>query len=332
MWYHNLTNHIYENDGFFSIDRGKIKIVNLAKTNKQILMWNDKILWGSSLGGRKFIMYSKVRMFEKIPVQLIDNFIGHSEFIRQNNDLVCKTVGRYTATINDKHWVIDVIFPESFDKKWSKTMRDEYISGTTGIHSNWKYDIQDSAMAEFAMSKIEQMPYKDRTIFRIIRRLMSEFSSENSPTALIEGRWDQNYKDGRTPNDWVSTSEVFREWNIDRKPIKYGQCWIFAECMTCVMRFLGIPASTIFAENSHINPSLNCGIDMLEDSEGIKSGGNTNMFLKLNNMETFLSATCKDDPWDKCTMYNGEDSIWNIHYWNEIYIPGNLHSCRNGIP
>lgn len=332
MWYINCKNHIYSD--LKQIANKEIKIIKLEHTNNYILYTEELNLWGKKLDNREFVRYDKIYIFNKIPNELIDNFKDHSEFVLFKDNFVCKTVGRYVSFIDEKKWILDVVFYEKYDKIWSNELRNEYLHGVNGVHLGWKYDINDATMTDFVMNRIEELPYSERTLHNIIRYLMINFSSENDENALIYGKWDNKYSDGIAPSTWKSTSHVFRHWGINKKPIKYGQCWVFAECITCALRFLSIPSRTIYAENSHINNSLNSCIDLSEYDLNIKSEEDNNFFLKIDNMSTFLSINEENlnineneqnktdyrEEVNRCTLYNSEDSFWNIHYWNEIYI------------
>ena len=164
-------------------------------------------------------------------------------------------------------------------------------------------------------------------------------SSLNSSEALMEAKWDHGYNDGVNPTVWLSPSEIFKAWSINRKPVKYTQCWAFAECLTCIMRFLGIPCRTVYGDNTHINTSLNYNIDMCDDFNN-KDDSVSQKFLMIDDMNNFLNGfeiggmggiggiggmgeTYKNDSFLNCNIYDGDDSLWNHHFWNEIYISHN---------
>lgn len=319
MWLSHSNNHIFENVRNLSYDKSKIKITRVERTNRYVLYWTNPQLWGKSFAGREFVLYVKLKLFEQLPDFLIDHFLDNPLFVQDGRKVRCKTIGRYDVVCGGKKCILDVVFPDS---DYTGT---EYLTGTKGVCSGWSYDITDASMKEFVMEKIGELHPCDRTFIHIIRHLMSSFSSENSETALIEGKWGGIYRGGKDPVEWTHTGEIFKEWSLTKRPVKYGQCWIFSECLTCVMRFLNVPARTIYAENSHINPSLTSSIDFFEELPLTKSDStkNSNLFRKIPNMQSFLSLDNKSEPWEKCSFYDCDDSVWNIHYWNEFYIPEN---------
>lgn len=324
MWYHGLTNHIYDSSITPAVTRSSIIINRLDKTDHYSLTWTDKHLWGEKFKGREFVMYSRIRVMDPIPEELVHKLNNHSEFMTHDNSLICKTVGRYVVSFDhhttSRKWVLDIIFPDSRDESWSLLDYQEYTNGTYAMYPLWKYPLKDDVMINFTMDAVESLDYRERNTLNIIRRLMTRFSSENSSSSLIEGRWDRRYKDGKSPTDWKNLLEIFHAWGSNHRPIKYGQCWIFAECLTCCLRFLGIPTRTTFLENSHINSSLSKYIDLLRD-ENKKSEEDDDFYCKLDNPLEFITNDTKDDPWEGATLYNTKDSWWNIHYCVETYIP-----------
>lgn len=320
MWYIGCKNHIYSDLKHTSNE--EIIISKLEHTSGYTLYTNDLKLWGTKLEEREFVRHNKIPVFSEVPKGLKDSLINNSEFITFNDKFICKTIGRYISIIDEKTWILDVVFNEEFDPNWTEIVKNEYLNGKIGMHLSWKYDMTDATMIDFVMNLIEKLPYNERIMYNIVRTIMCGFSSENCENGLIYGKWGGNYNGGCDPSTWTSTSHIFREWGKHKKPVRYGQCWIFAECMTCVMRFLNIPTRTIFAKNSHINTSLNYCIDFSEDQLSKSGDENGDFYRKIDNIMSFLECSKGDldDELKNCTVYNSNDSYWNIHYWNEIYI------------
>lgn len=305
------------------------------------ITWLNKKLWGKNIDGNDFVMYSKVREGEAIPKELKQCFSGVKYFEIVGNNIVCKYVGRYIGEIDGKKWVLDVIFK----KPKNLNVHDErnFLRETVGVYSNWIYDFLDTNMIDFVMEKIERIEPEERTIINVLRMLMCQFSSENSNSGLIEGKWGGSYSEGISPSEWKFPSEIFLKWKNTKKPVKYGQCWIFAECMTICLRFLGIPTKTIFATNSHINPALKGYVNFFENESFMKGVKNKEEAETKQNEKEYFFRTInpmklinhendetnetneKGDIFDDCKIYSTGDSMWNIHYWNEILI------TRDGI-
>lgn len=46
---------------------------------------------------------------------------------------------------------------------------------------------------------------------------------------VLEGRWYDDYKDGKTHGSWSSSVKILKQWNATgMQPVKYGQCWVFS--------------------------------------------------------------------------------------------------------
>ena len=47
---------------------------------------------------------------------------------------------------------------------------------------------------------------------------------------ILKGRWSKPYDDGTAPWEWTGSPKIIEEYmeNKGRKPVKYGQCWVFS--------------------------------------------------------------------------------------------------------
>lgn len=332
MLYELLHNEISQDFKNIDYDRTKMLITRRYGTSDYSIRWEDKSLWGKHFMGKEFVRYNMIRMFDELPEEMetiYDEILQNPSFEMKNGRVFSKDIGRYIFEMDGKKWVIDVIFPHCSNREWSENLYREYIQGVNGMRVSWRYDISEASMIEFVMEIINSIPIEERNFENVIRSIMGNFSSENSEKALIEGRWDGDYNDGKKPTEWEYTAEVFRMRKRTGTPIKYGQCWVFAECMTAVMRFLGIPARTVYAKNSHINISLNFAIDLHgyknNDKNSDKSYGRNNeeeLYKKIKNIGEYVSNDDKDDEKGLSDdLLIKRDSIWNFHYWTEIYVP-----------
>ncbi|CAI9556365.1 unnamed protein product [Staurois parvus] len=122
-----------------------------------------------------------------------------------------------------------------------------------------------------------------------VGRIISAMVNSNDDFGVLEGKWEKDFSDGVDPNSWNGSVEILWKWKNDNyKPVKYGQCWVFAAVMCTVLRCLGIPTRVITNFNSAHNTDGNMVIDMHYDTDG--------KFLEIS-----------------------DDSIWNFHVWNESW-------------
>ncbi len=325
MWYEGLENSISSEWKHETYDSLKILITKRYLSTDYTLRWLDLSLWGTSFMGKEFVRYSIIKIFERVPEELNEITSAlTSSFDRISSGVISKVIGRYTFELNSKKWILDVVFPRYSQDICDFNLMGENLVGTTGIRGIWKYDIFEASMSDFVMRIINEIPEDKRSFVLIIRNLMSKMSSVNSDKSLIEGCWGGDYRGGKSPSDWKSTYEIFRMRERTGNPIKYGQCWVYAECFTAMMKFLGIPSRTVFAINSHISLSSTFTVDMVyKQSESKSSSKNGNYFSLIKDIDSFISCDDKGDEDDFDSIFNSRDSMWNIHYWNEVFVPRN---------
>lgn len=68
---------------------------------------------------------------------------------------------------------------------------------------------------------------------------------------MLQGRWQGDCSDGKSPNYWISSVSILQCWYQNNcQPVKYGQCWVFAGvmCTGTVHAVLFVPI-TVLAYN-----------------------------------------------------------------------------------
>ncbi|XP_047453950.1 protein-glutamine gamma-glutamyltransferase 2-like [Mugil cephalus] len=116
-----------------------------------------------------------------------------------------------------------------------------------------------------------------------VSRVISAMINCNGDSGVLVGRWDGNYRDGICPSRWACSVSILQRWFQNRcRPVKYGQCWVFAAVMCTVMRFLGIPCRVVTNFQSAHDTNCNLTVDEYYSESGIQ-----------------------------------DDSIWNFHVWVE---------------
>lgn len=79
-----------------------------------------------------------------------------------------------------------------------------------------------------------------------IARAISAIVNSPDDDGVIEGNWSENFSGGTAPTKWIGSVEILQEYYKRRRPVKYGQCWIFAGTLTTsIMPFAFSNASTI---------------------------------------------------------------------------------------
>ncbi|KFZ57800.1 Protein-glutamine gamma-glutamyltransferase 6, partial [Antrostomus carolinensis] len=134
-----------------------------------------------------------------------------------------------------------------------------------------------------------------------VSRVISAMVNSNDEKGIVEGKWNGKYCSGTNPLQWSGSVTILRKWYRGRyRPVRYGQCWVFAGVMCTVLRSLGIPTRVITNFNSAHDRNINLSIDKYIDISG-----------KTLNLT--------------------EDSVWNFHVWNESwFIRRDLGSFYDG--
>ena len=126
-------------------------------------------------------------------------------------------------------------------------------------------------------------------------RAISKIVNSNDDNGVLVGRWDGNYKDGTGPSTWTGSVDILDQYLTTGVPVKYGQCWVFAGVVTTVCRALGLPSRVI------------TNLVSAHDSNGSLT---IDKYYDKNNKEL------EYDPNNPM----GEDSLWNYHVWNDVYM------------
>lgn len=241
-----------------------------------------------------------------------------------------KYIGRYTPS---EFEILDVIF--DCDQK------DELIAGEYGANK-WTYGINTSCVAELVMKYISFINNDNKKYkHKVIRYLAMCLDKKNfEKNALLEGRWNMNFENGFPPTHWLNSYEICFQRLHSNCPIKYAQCWVFAECLTSFCRFLGIRARSVYVNNSQIDISLNRGIDIFGNTFFDKSSSSENNMFLYFVKDNYISSTEKTNNINSRNLLQqnefaqkGEnelnslekyvrkgDSFWNFHVWTEIFI------------
>lgn len=233
---------------------------------------------------------------------------------------------------------------------------------------NWNYDFECSSVSKWIMEIVSKIPFEYRNNIEYVCTYISSNidSINNYNDALIEGRWKSTFSQGKEPDSWKRSHEIFKERAELKRPVKYGQCWVLADLLTGIFRFLGIPAKTVKIDNCIIDIYRSGGIDYIDHSDkiNIKSNDKIN-FRHIINEDSFEYCENKEldiDPLEKGCLFSYENDIetddkdfykigneemlkkknssWNFHVWTEVLLnnewcifdPSPLHCVDTFIP
>jgi transglutaminase 1 len=56
----------------------------------------------------------------------------------------------------------------------------------------------------------------------------------NSPddNGVVMGNWTDDFGGGISPTLWIGSMKILQQFYKTKKPVKYGQCWVFAGVLT----------------------------------------------------------------------------------------------------
>lgn len=66
---------------------------------------------------------------------------------------------------------------------------------------------------------------------RVTRALSAAVNSVDDD-GVVFGNWSDDYSGGIAPTKWGGSAEILQKYYKTKKPVKYGQCWVFAGVLT----------------------------------------------------------------------------------------------------
>lgn len=123
-----------------------------------------------------------------------------------------------------------------------------------------------------------------------VARHVSAVVNAPNDEGVVVGNWTEKFSSGTAPTAWTGSASILQQFYKNKKPVKYGQCWVFAGVATTVLRALGIPCRPVTNYYSAHDTHSSLTVDQFYDDNG-------EAIEKLN-----------------------KDSIWNFHVWNEAWM------------
>ncbi|NXJ84084.1 TGM4 glutamyltransferase, partial [Trogon melanurus] len=189
----------------------------------------------------------------------------------------------------------DVVFLASEAQREEYVLNDSgciYVGSADSIYSRpWNFGqfeelILDACMYLLDKSKLKLSNRRDPVF---VSRAMSALVNANDDNGVLLGNWSGNYKNGTSPMDWIGSVSILQQYYKTKKPVLYGQCWVFSGVLTTVMRCLGIPSRCVSNFNSAHDTDENLRVDVYLNEDGEK-------------------------------MNSSLDSVWNFHVWNDVWM------------
>ncbi|XP_015440169.1 PREDICTED: annulin [Dufourea novaeangliae] len=191
----------------------------------------------------------------------------------------------------------DTVYLEEDDQ------REEYVLAEDGLiwrgsynrlrPTVWKYsqferDILDCAL--HLMIHVGKVRTSGRSDPVVISRILSAAVNSPDDNGAVMGNWSDDFGGGTPPTKWLGSQKILQQYYKTKKPVKYGQCWVFSGVLATVCRTLGLPCRVVTNYASAHDTQSSLTVDYFVDAEG-------KVMEELNS-----------------------DSIWNFHVWNEVWM------------
>ncbi|KAM4793127.1 protein-glutamine gamma-glutamyltransferase 4 [Cyanocitta cristata] len=184
----------------------------------------------------------------------------------------------------------------------NEAQRKEYVLNDTGCiyvgsaHSiydrPWNYGQFEEFVLDACMYLLDKskLSLTDRRDPANVSRAMSALVNANDDRGVLLGNWSGNYINGTSPMDWIGSVTILQKYYKTKKPVRYGQCWVFAGVLNTVMRCLGVPCRCVSTFDAAHDTEENLRVDVYLNERG----------EKLNSLSL--------------------DSVWNFHVWNDAWM------------
>ncbi|KAI4824164.1 hypothetical protein KUCAC02_012701 [Chaenocephalus aceratus] len=190
-----------------------------------------------------------------------------------------------------------------------KAQREEYIKNDCGIlftgtpqninERPWMFGQYEPGVLEACMKLLQVSRWhfnnKEKDYIRradpvYLSRVICAMVNCEDDLGILMGNWSGDYRDGVSPAEWSSSADILHQWALSNcKPVRYGQCWVFASVLCTVMRVLGVPSRVVTVFNAAHDANSNLIIEEYFSSSGEKLRG-------------------------------PKDSTWNFHVWVECWM------------
>ncbi|XP_035512986.1 protein-glutamine gamma-glutamyltransferase 5-like, partial [Morone saxatilis] len=211
-------------------------------------------------------------------------------------------LGDFVLLCNPWHKDDPVYMP--LDDHIEEYIKSDYGLVYMGTHLNigckpWSFGQYEPGVLEACLRLLQVSPehlsdkhndYIQRANPVYLSRVICAMVNSNDDLGILEGKWHGNYKGGVKPTEWSGSADILHRWvSSNCRPVRYGQCWVYASVLCTVMRVLGIPSRVVTVFNAAHDVDGSVKIEEIYSSTGEK--------LNLS-----------------------KDSIWNFHVWVECWM------------
>lgn len=63
-------------------------------------------------------------------------------------------------------------------------------------------------------------------------RVLASVVNSADEGGVVMGNWSNDFSGGTAPTEWIGSRKILQEFYKTKKPVKYGQCWVFSGVLT----------------------------------------------------------------------------------------------------
>lgn len=99
----------------------------------------------------------------------------------------------------------------------------------------WKYEQFEKHVLECSLYLIKHIG-KIHGTFRsdpvLTARALSAAVNSVDDNGAVMGNWSEDFGGGTAPTKWIGSMDILQKYYKKKKPVKYGQCWVFSGVLT----------------------------------------------------------------------------------------------------
>nr|XP_057916799.1 coagulation factor XIII A chain-like [Doryrhamphus excisus] len=190
----------------------------------------------------------------------------------------------------------DIVYYPDEDGRQEYVMNEYGIiyqgSKDTMIARRWVYGQFDRGILDACIYLLDacRMPISSRgDAIKLVRKGSAVINSQDDDGVLV-GNWSDDFSGGTAPTLWTGSVKILLQYANTGVPVSYAQCWVYAGVFNTFLRALGIPTRVITNFSSAHDNTGNLKIELIFKPDGSPDERHTN------------------------------DSIWNYHCWNEVFM------------
>ena len=92
--------------------------------------------------------------------------------------------------------------------------------------------------------------------------------NSSDDNGAVMGNWSEDFGGGTPPSQWLGSQKILQEYYKTKKPVKYGQCWVFSGVLGTICRALGIPCRIVTNYSSAHDTQSSLTVDFFVDADG----------------------------------------------------------------